>query len=156
MRLIARRTLWVALIALGVVARTGAADPIMLRVNVFPTAKILPIFIGLDQGIFAAHRLKVDLQYTENSAQQRAGLAAGAFPWLRAGPLRSSSVGTAGLAVFEGLRVLSEREMRLIGRRPPAAASRCRASAQPSRHQRLVPNAVRPVGVVAKPLATVL
>lgn len=50
-----------------------------LRVNVFPTAKNLPFFVGMPGGIFARHGLKIDLQFTPNSGKQRAGLAAGAF-----------------------------------------------------------------------------
>lgn len=66
--------------ALGLAAGTAAAaEPTMLRVNVFPTAKNLPFFVGLPRGIFEKHGLKIELQFTPNSAKQRAGLAEGAF-----------------------------------------------------------------------------
>lgn len=57
----------------------GAADLTILRVNVFPTAKNLPFFVGLPRGIFEKHGLKIELQFTPSSAKQRAGLAEGAF-----------------------------------------------------------------------------
>lgn len=66
--------------ALGLAAGpAAAAEPTMLRVNVFPTAKNLPFFIGLPKGIFEKHGLKIELQFTPNSAKQREGLAEGAF-----------------------------------------------------------------------------
>ena len=64
---------------LAVPCAAGAADQVALRVNVFPTAKILPMFAGVDKGIFAKHGLKVEVLHTENSTRQREGLAAGAF-----------------------------------------------------------------------------
>lgn len=57
----------------------GAADPIPLRVKVFPGAQNLPLYAGLAQGIFAKHGLKLELQFTVNSTQLRDGLASGAF-----------------------------------------------------------------------------
>src|SRR6266446_6565606 len=56
-----------------------AADPVALRVNAFPNAKALPLHAGVANGIFAKHGLAVQLSFTENSSQQREGLAAGAF-----------------------------------------------------------------------------
>jgi ABC-type nitrate/sulfonate/bicarbonate transport system substrate-binding protein len=50
-----------------------------LRVNVFPSAKNLPFFVGLPRGIFEKHGIRVDLQFTPNSEKQREGLGAGAF-----------------------------------------------------------------------------
>jgi len=68
------------LTALGLAAGpAAAAEPTMLRVNVFPTAKNLPFFIGLPKGIFEKHGLRIELQFTPGSAKQREGLAAGAF-----------------------------------------------------------------------------
>jgi tripartite-type tricarboxylate transporter receptor subunit TctC/ABC-type nitrate/sulfonate/bicarbonate transport system substrate-binding protein len=58
-------------------ASATAADT--LRVNAFPNAKALPLHAGVAQGIFARHGLAVQLSFTENSARQREGLAAGAF-----------------------------------------------------------------------------
>ena len=62
-------------------AGTGAAmaQETPLRVNVFPGSHNLPIFIGLERGIFAKHGLKIELQNTPNSQEQRAGLAEGKF-----------------------------------------------------------------------------
>jgi ABC-type nitrate/sulfonate/bicarbonate transport system substrate-binding protein len=68
------------LIALGLaicLAPALAAD--LVRVNGFPNAKALPLHAGVAQGIFAKHGLTVQLSFTENSNQQREGLAAGKF-----------------------------------------------------------------------------
>ena len=70
---------WAATATLAMPCAAGAADPVALRVNVFPTAKILPMFAGVDKGIFAKHGLKVEVLHTENSERQREGLAAGTF-----------------------------------------------------------------------------
>ncbi len=70
---------WLAIAALAGPCAAAAADPVALRVNVFPTAKILPMFAGVDKGIFAKHGLKVEVLHTENSERQREGLAAGTF-----------------------------------------------------------------------------
>ena len=81
-RMVACRARLKVVLALGIwliIGSAGAADQIPLRVNVFPTAKILAMFVGLDKGVFAKHGLRVEVQYTENSARQREGLAAGAF-----------------------------------------------------------------------------
>lgn len=67
-------------LALCVVAGSaGAAEPVPLRVNVFPGAQNLPLYAGLAQGIFEKRGLKVDLHFTPNSQEQRSGLAAGKF-----------------------------------------------------------------------------
>ena len=57
----------------------AAAEPTLLRVKVFPGAQNLAIFAGLAKGIFEKHGLKVELQFTANSDEQREGLASGAF-----------------------------------------------------------------------------
>lgn len=65
-----------------VAATTGpapAADPTMLRVNVFPGVGNLAVFAGQAKGFFTKHDLKVELQFTQDSPSQRAGLAKGAF-----------------------------------------------------------------------------
>jgi ABC-type nitrate/sulfonate/bicarbonate transport system substrate-binding protein len=54
-----------------------AADPIVLHVNTFPTARSLPFYVGVDRGFFARRGLKVELQFTESSERQRDGLANG-------------------------------------------------------------------------------
>ncbi len=53
-----------------------AADPTLVRVNTFPTARSLPFFAGQAKGLFAKHGIKLELTFTENSKQQREGLAA--------------------------------------------------------------------------------
>jgi ABC-type nitrate/sulfonate/bicarbonate transport system substrate-binding protein len=50
-----------------------------VRVNVFPSAKNLPFFVGMPRGIFEKRGVAVELQFTPNSEKQREGLAAGAF-----------------------------------------------------------------------------
>ena len=54
-----------------------AADPILLHVNTFPTARSLPFYVGVDRGFFARRGLQVELQFTESSERQRDGLAGG-------------------------------------------------------------------------------
>src|SRR5919108_5638996 len=49
----------------------------LVRVNVFPNAKALPLHAGLAKGIFARHGLELELQFTDNSRNQREGLAQG-------------------------------------------------------------------------------
>jgi ABC-type nitrate/sulfonate/bicarbonate transport system substrate-binding protein len=65
--------------ALAFAAPVAVAQETVVRVNVFPGSPNAPIFIGLERGIFARHGLKVELQNTPNSDEQRAGLAAGKF-----------------------------------------------------------------------------
>ena len=60
-------------------AFAGAADPAPLRVKVFQGAQNLPIYVGIEKGIFAKHGVKVELQYTRSSTELRNGLAAGDF-----------------------------------------------------------------------------
>src|SRR5262245_47344527 len=73
------RSLVTALAAFAVSAAVLAADPDTLRVNNFPNAKALPLHAGVEKGIFAKHHLALELSFTENSTQQREGLAAGRF-----------------------------------------------------------------------------
>jgi ABC-type nitrate/sulfonate/bicarbonate transport system substrate-binding protein len=54
-----------------------AADPVLLHVNTFPTARSLPFYVGVDRGFFARRGLQVELQFTESSERQREGLAGG-------------------------------------------------------------------------------
>jgi ABC-type nitrate/sulfonate/bicarbonate transport system substrate-binding protein len=53
--------------------------PAVLRVNVFPTASYAPLYLGIADGIFEKHGIRIDLQFTPNSDAQREGLAKGAF-----------------------------------------------------------------------------
>ena len=58
----------------------AAADELVLvRVNTFPNAKALPFHAGVAKGIFLKHGIKLDLAFTENSRNQREGLASGKF-----------------------------------------------------------------------------
>ena len=71
---------WLVVFALSLVAAlAGAAELTPVRVNVFPGAQNIPIFAGVAKGIFEKRGLKVDIQFTPNSDQQRKGLAEGAF-----------------------------------------------------------------------------
>jgi ABC-type nitrate/sulfonate/bicarbonate transport system substrate-binding protein len=65
--------------ASAICAAAVAAGPDTVRVNTFPNAKALPFHAGLAKGIFAARGLALELSFTENSARQREGLAAGRF-----------------------------------------------------------------------------
>src|SRR5438128_12536550 len=55
------------------------AQPIPLRVKMFPGAQALPVMAASSQGIFERHGLKVEVLFTVNSQEQRDGLAAGDF-----------------------------------------------------------------------------
>jgi ABC-type nitrate/sulfonate/bicarbonate transport system substrate-binding protein len=50
-----------------------------IRVNTFPNAKALPVYVGITRGFFAKYGLAVEVEHTESSQSQRAGLAAGRF-----------------------------------------------------------------------------
>ena len=56
-----------------------AADPVVVRVNTFPNARALPFFVGMEKSYFNKQGIKLELEFTENSGSQRAGLAAGKF-----------------------------------------------------------------------------
>jgi ABC-type nitrate/sulfonate/bicarbonate transport system substrate-binding protein len=56
----------------------GAQEP-TLRVNVFPGASNIAIFMGIESGTFAKRGLTIEILNTPNSDEQRAGLAAGTF-----------------------------------------------------------------------------
>jgi ABC-type nitrate/sulfonate/bicarbonate transport system substrate-binding protein len=58
-------------------ATAHAAEPILLHVNTFPTARSLPFYVAVDRGFFARRGLKVGLEFTESSERQREGLASG-------------------------------------------------------------------------------
>jgi NitT/TauT family transport system substrate-binding protein len=62
-----------------VAGASRAAELVHLRVNAFPNAKALPLYVGIAQGIFARHGIALELQLTESSRSQREGLAAGRF-----------------------------------------------------------------------------
>ncbi len=54
-------------------------DPVTLRVNVFRGASNLPIYMAQEKGYFARRGITLQMQFTPNSPEQRAGLAAGRF-----------------------------------------------------------------------------
>ena len=54
-----------------------AAEPTVLHVNTFPTARSLPFYVGVDRGFFLKRGLKVELEFTESSQRQRQGLGDG-------------------------------------------------------------------------------
>jgi ABC-type nitrate/sulfonate/bicarbonate transport system substrate-binding protein len=56
-----------------------AAEPTLLHVNTFPTARALPFYVGIDRGFFAKRGLNVALEFTESSERQREGLANGSI-----------------------------------------------------------------------------
>ena len=56
-----------------------ANDPVTLRVNVFRGGSNIPIYMGLEKGYFQRRGITLAMQFTPNSDQQRAGLAAGRF-----------------------------------------------------------------------------
>jgi ABC-type nitrate/sulfonate/bicarbonate transport system substrate-binding protein len=58
-------------------ALAPAAEPVLLHVNAFRSARSLPFYAALERGFFAKHGLDVALQFTEGSESQRAGLADG-------------------------------------------------------------------------------
>jgi ABC-type nitrate/sulfonate/bicarbonate transport system substrate-binding protein len=69
----------VAAAASAVCSLAIAAGPDTVRVNAFPNAKSLPLHAGVERGFFAKRGVTLELSFTENSAAQRAGLAAGRF-----------------------------------------------------------------------------
>ena len=75
-----RRALRCLALGWGIAAAVaGAAEPVAVRVNVFPGAGNLALYAGLAQGMFDKRGMKVELQFTPNSEQQREGLATGKF-----------------------------------------------------------------------------
>src|SRR5689334_15909407 len=65
-------------LTLGLAALPARADD-LVRVNTFPNAKALPFHAGIAAGIFARLGITLNLAFTDNSKNQRDGLAAGKF-----------------------------------------------------------------------------
>src|SRR3954462_7590533 len=63
---------------LGIFSGVGFAQT-SVKVKMFPGAQALPALTAASQGIFQRHGLKVDILFTSNSDEQRAGLAKGEF-----------------------------------------------------------------------------
>src|SRR6266705_1237855 len=70
---------WILVLAMLAATAAGSAELATVRVNSFPNAKALPLHAGVAKGIFARRGLALQLSFTENSTQQREGLAAGEF-----------------------------------------------------------------------------
>jgi ABC-type nitrate/sulfonate/bicarbonate transport system substrate-binding protein len=76
-QLVLRRTILLMIGLWSFAVSAQAAEPTLLHVNTFPTARSLPFYVGVDRGFFARRGLKVELQFTESSERQREGLATG-------------------------------------------------------------------------------
>lgn len=61
------------------VAPPPANDLVTLRVNVFRGSSNIPIYMAMEKGYYARRGITMALEFTPNSEQQRAGLAAGKF-----------------------------------------------------------------------------
>jgi NitT/TauT family transport system substrate-binding protein len=57
----------------------SAAAQTAVKVKMFPGAQALPAIAAASQGIFERHGLRVEIQFTANSQEQRDGLAKGEF-----------------------------------------------------------------------------
>jgi ABC-type nitrate/sulfonate/bicarbonate transport system substrate-binding protein len=71
------RTIFVSLGLWSLTVLSQASGPTVLHVNTFPTARSLPFYVAVDRGFFAKRGLQVELEFTESSEKQRAGLAGG-------------------------------------------------------------------------------
>src|SRR2546421_13097689 len=67
------------LLTLACFAAAPAWSQTPLKVKMFPGAQALPALAAQSQGLFERHGLKVDVLFTTNSDEQRAGLAKGEF-----------------------------------------------------------------------------
>src|SRR6267378_1359297 len=67
------------LLALVCFAAGAASAQTALKVKMFPGAQALPALAAAQQGLFERHGLKVEILFTANSDEQRAGLAKGEF-----------------------------------------------------------------------------
>jgi ABC-type nitrate/sulfonate/bicarbonate transport system substrate-binding protein len=90
-----RLTVAAALLLLGTIAGS-AQETTKLRVNVFPGVQNLALYVGQAKGVFARHKLEVDLQFTANSPAQREGLAKGSFEIAHAGVDNSVALAETG------------------------------------------------------------
>ena len=70
-----------SLVSLGLALFSPAAlaQATPIKVKVFPGAQNLPLFAGQSQGIFQRYGLAVEILFTQNSQEQRDGLAKGDF-----------------------------------------------------------------------------
>lgn len=65
--------------ALAAISPAMAEDVATVRVITFPAAAYAPLFLGIQDGIFEKHGIKVDLKITPSSDFLRAGLAKGDY-----------------------------------------------------------------------------
>jgi ABC-type nitrate/sulfonate/bicarbonate transport system substrate-binding protein len=68
----------VAALSISEIPASGA-EMAKVRVNTFPNAKALPVYVGIAKGLFAKYGLAVEQENTESSQSQRDGLVAGKF-----------------------------------------------------------------------------
>ena len=61
------------------VASVSAQTLTTVRVNTFPNATNLALYLGIANGVFEKRGITVDLRFTQNSEAQREGLAKGEF-----------------------------------------------------------------------------
>ena len=96
----------IAILAIWIVAHAPAAiaQDTTLRVNVFPGASNIALFTGIENGVFAKRGLRIEIQNTPNSDEQRAGLAAGKFEIAHAGV--DNAVAMVELAGHDAIIVL--------------------------------------------------
>lgn len=80
-----RRLLLALLTAALVAGAVASAQPVALRVKVFPGFQNLPLFAAQSQSTFARQGLAVELQFTQTSGELRGGLAKGDFEIAHAG-----------------------------------------------------------------------
>jgi ABC-type nitrate/sulfonate/bicarbonate transport system substrate-binding protein len=66
-------------LALVLAAPAAAQQPAALRINVFPNATNLALYMGIANGVFDKRGISLDLRFTQNSEAQREGLARSEF-----------------------------------------------------------------------------
>jgi len=71
------RALWFIACLIILVSTASAADLIPLHVYTQVETRALPFYVGIEKGFFARHGLKVELEFTQSSANQRDALASG-------------------------------------------------------------------------------
>lgn len=71
--------LLLVLISSFIATASRAAELTPIVINAYPNAKALPLFVGVEKGIFAKHQLKLEIKSTDNADDQRKGLAAGDY-----------------------------------------------------------------------------
>jgi ABC-type nitrate/sulfonate/bicarbonate transport system substrate-binding protein len=67
------------LVSVLALAPATAQEPATLRVNTFPNATNLALYLGIANGVFDKRGIRLDLRFTQNSEAQRDGLARGEF-----------------------------------------------------------------------------